>query len=393
MSTGISQGFGDVRARLHQGIPGDWVYADPDRRWSSGINSSPQAVQVTTVTVTDQGDDDDVIITINGIDVSINTGTGGTAATIGADLAEAINAEPLVRGQVRASFDTATLTLTGLTAGLEFTVSIASDPDSVLSSVTTTTAADTADAIPFGRVVVSQGSNTSESEKLVALADTTKFTAQVQTLSIAYVDTAVINISVWEIRGSERIRLAEVSEASAASQDATIDALVVLLNAALPAASVLAAANDASATAIVFTAEIPGLEFEVTWLAGHEGASLPAITIANTTGPSRSTSLHRAFAGISLYSPADECGTVGGETGQYAGNAGVKFGQRGCLWITNAETPAEADTVYVELAAGSTAGRLYAASSATRVALSKAVAVWERDGLVTADSLAAVRLK
>jgi hypothetical protein len=390
----ISQGFGDVRSRARQGVVGDWVYSDPTRRSGFGLNQSGQAAQVTTVTLTDQGDDDDVIITINGIDVSINSGTGQTLAQVGADLAEAINAEPLVRGQVSASFVTATLTLTGLTPGLAFTVSIASDPDSWLSSVTTTTSAAEADAVPFGRVVINDGVNSGETERLVALADTGEFTAQVITATPSgYVADAEIRVAVYEVRGSERILLADVSETSATDLDTTLDAIVVSLNAQLPANSVLAASTPATATALTFTAEIAGLEIDIDVGADDDGASVPTWAVAYTTGPSVATSLHRAFEGVSLYSASDEAAAVEGEEGEYAANAGVHYAKRGVVWVESDETVTAGGTVYVELTAGATAGRLYAAASSTRVALSKAVARWERDGLTATDSLAAVRLE
>jgi len=381
----------DVRARSRQGKPGQWVERGMTEEYFTGLNQSPQAVQVTTVTVTDQGDDDDVIITINGVDVTINTGTGLALAAIGAALAEAINAEPLVRGQVRATFDTATLTLTGLTPGLAFTVSIASDPDSVLSSVTTTTAAGSAAVIPFGRCVIRTGTNTGESEPLVALAASALLTAQVITTPIAFVDAAVITIRVYEIRGAEKILLAEVSEASATSQDVTVDALVALLNAALPAASVLAAADNASATAIVYTAEVAGLEFDVETFAGHEGATLPAVSKAYTTGPSASTSIHRALAGISLYSHVDPA-PVGSDVGEYAGNAGVLVASKGKVWVESDEAVSAGGTCYIELGVTADNGQLFAADSATRLALARDRVRWERDGVATADSIAAVRI-
>lgn len=386
----ISQGVSDVRSRSRQGKPGQWVERGFTEEYFTGLNQSPQAVQVSTVTLTDQGDDDDVIITINGIDVTINTGTGLSLAQIGAALAAAINAEPLVRGQVAASFDTATLTLTGVVPGLAFTLSIASDPDTVLSADTAVTAADAADPIPFGRAVMMTGFNTGESEKLVALAASTVFTAQVATATIAYVEDAVIRIKVYEVSGSERTIIADVSEASAVNRDTTVDALVVLLNADLPTNSVLAAADNATATGIVFTAEVLGLEFEVEVFAGHEGATLPATSVAATTGPSFATSIGRSICGVSLYSHTDPASSTG--EGEYAGNAGVLVASKGKVWVECDETVVHGGTVFVEMGVSADNGKLYAAASSTRVALSRRVAVWERDGLAAGDSIAAVRL-
>lgn len=395
----FSQGFSDARTRARQGIVGDWVYADGARREGDGLNAYPQAAQVTTVTVTDQGDNDDVTITINGVNVVINTGTGGDAASIGALLAAAINAEPLVRGQVKASFATATLTLTGLTPGLAFTVSIAGDASTVLSAVTAVTAAASASVIPFGRALVFNGYNAGgdsigETERLLTLPLAAFFSAQVATLAFGAFVTAQVNtIYVYEVRGNERILIASVSEAAATDRDTTIDALVALLNTALPANTVLAAADAGTATAIVFTAKVPGYEFAIEALAGHEGATLQSLTLTDTTGPSKATSLVRAWLGSSLYSPCDIVPNFTDTDGSYPANATVNYAVRGVVWVASAESPAMGDTVYVETVAGATCGRFYAAASSTRVALPRRIARWERDGLVSSDSIAALRLE
>ncbi|HEX5038507.1 MAG TPA: hypothetical protein VFW95_00045 [Candidatus Limnocylindria bacterium] len=386
MTGTIAQGFGDARSRARQGIVGDWVYSDHTRRSASGINAHPQAAQVTTVTMTDQGDDDDVVITINGVDVEYNTGTGKALAAIGAEFAAAINAEPLVRGQVAATFDTATLTLTGTVPGLAFTVSIASDPDSVLSDVTAVTAADEADPVPFGRTVVHQGFNASEGERLVATPYAALFTPQVITATVVTGVATTRAIRVYEIRGDEKVLLANTVFAGSATEATEAAAIATAINLALPAATVIA---DDDSTAVTFTAEVAGLEFQVE----IEQVTAGDITFANTTGPSAATSLWRAFQGISLYSPSVETTTVGGTTAQYRANEGVHYATRGVVWVESSETPAAGGTVYVETTAGANQGRLYAASSATRIALPKSRARWERDGLVAADGIAAVRLE
>lgn len=389
----ISQGFGssDTRSRARQGIPGAWVYADRNRASACGINSSPQTAQVGTIVVDTATASATYTWTINGVEMTYVADSSVDTTEVAAGIAAVINAEPLVRGQVRASAVTATVTLTATTAGSvgSFT---ASDSDAKLTTTEETTADDDADDVAFGRAIMSQGYASSESERLVCVPTTAKFSAQVYTLSIAFVDTTKIGVTVWEIRGSERIRLASVTETSATNRDTTIDALIVSLNAELPANTVLAAADNATATAIVFTAEIAGLEFEVTWHIGDEGASLPAISGTNTTGPNEATSLHRAWAGISLYSPSSEAAAVGDTTGVWGANEGVEYAKRGVVWVDSTQSPTEGDVVYVELTAGATAGRFYTDASSTRVALSRQVARWERDGLTASDSIAAVRL-
>jgi|GEM_PF-3904920 len=392
----IAQGWADARSRARQGIVGDAVYSDGTRREGNGINSVPQAAKTVTVTVTDQGDDDAVILTLDGVPVLYNTGTGQTLAQIGAGIAAAVNANPLSAANWTATFLTATLTLTSRQPGVDGTVSIAADPASVLSAVTTTVAAAAAAEVQFGRAIITTGYNPGgrgslgETERLVGVASTARFTAQVQTLAPTFVTAAILTATVIEIRGGERHQIASVSETSVTTLAVTLAALLASLNAALPANTVNVTGGVAD---LVFTAEIAGLEFTVDMGASDTGATIPAIVKTDTTGPSAATSLHRAWCGISKYSPIDGAITLTGNAGVYAPNRGVVYILRGVVWVASEEAPVQNGTVHVELAPGVNAGRFFATGSSTRVALSRAIARWERDGLVASDSLAAVRLE
>lgn len=391
----ISQGFGDVPSRSRQGMVGDWAMVSHLNRYNTGLNAAPQRVKIMTVTVADPGDSQVITITINGGLVTYNTGTGKDLATIGAELAALINQEPLARGVANASFNTATLTLTGQWPGQDFTVVLG---PTALSSLTTTQSPLTANPIPFGRAVIQRSFNSNmggqESERLVALADTSLFTAQVVKLAPTYVSGAKIRVRVYEVWGAERelIPQADVTETSATDLATTLTALAASLNAKLPANSVNVTVTDTNTT-LSFTAERLGMEIDVEAGVGDEGASLPADAVTYPVGPDTTTSLHRAWAGIALYSPAEEQPVGGADEGQYAGNAGIKYGQQGPIWVKSDDTIVwNEPSVYVELAPGATAGRFYNTSSATRVRLGKNRARWDRDGITASDSLAAVRL-
>lgn len=385
----FSQGMGDVRSRLRQGIVGAWALLSHLNRYDSGLNSDPQGVAVKTLTVDTATNDHEYLVTVQGQVISY-TADGATSKTEVRDgLTAAINANAIARGSVVADADTAdVVTLTGLYPGADFSVV---DVDALLT-LATDTAAATADPIPFGRAVISDGLVSNESTRLVKIAKSTSFTAQVQTVEVAYIASAVINVRVYEVRGDDRVLLAEAEHASATDQDTTLDTLIADLNARLPANTVLVAADDDPATALVFTAEIAGLEFvsEVNDIGG--GATAAAITSTNTTGPSPSTSLHRALKGISMYSH-DPAATIGGSEGEYAANAGVRYAETGPLWVDDPGSVVAGTTVYIELdGSGTEAGRPYNTSSSTRVALSRQVARWERPGHTAADGLAVLRL-
>ncbi len=374
----FSQGFGDVRATARQGQVGDWAKVSHLNAFQTGINSVPQAAQVTTSTVTDPGDNVDITITINGVDVTYNTGTGGDADSIGAGLATAINAEPLVRGAVTATFDAGTdvLTLTGNLPGDTFTVTEASGALSAPS----TTAAVVAEDIPFARVVVRTGQSPTGPEDLVGLAKLPRFTAQVATIAgyAAAAPDSGTRIIVTEVRGSERILLADVG---VGGLNLTTD--VATLQTALGARPVTVTESGAD---MVFTADVAGLEFEV------EVAATAPVDVVATTGPSEATSLHRALIGISMYSPNDEAATIGGEEGRYVANRGVRVAVRGEVWVDSTQSPDPSDAVYVELADGSDSGKLFNTTSATRLALGRNIAQWRRVATPSTDAAAAVHL-
>lgn len=386
----VSQGFGAVRSSMPWWILGALIERSSNDEIRTALNQHPQAAEVWTADITDPGDDIEMSIVVNGVTVTYDTGTGGDADSIGAGLAAAINAEPLVRGQVTASFDAGTdvLTLTGNTAGQAFT---ASEDSSGIASLAQSVAADSADPIEFGRAVIRTGFQ--KTDELVVLAASARFDAQVITITPSgYVAGAILTARVYEVRGAERVLLAEVSETSATDLDTTLDALAAGLNAALPAASVVVAATPATATALTFTAEVGGLEIEAELASDDSGASIPTSAKAYTTGPSEATSFHRAFRGVVMRDHATEATTIGGTETQVPANGALSYVRKGPIAVASAEAITAGADVFVELGVTADLGKFFAAGSATRVAVSRARAVWERDADTNTGSLAALRL-
>jgi hypothetical protein len=370
----------EVTGREPQGAVGDWAAHGDFNRWMTGWNAYPQAKQVTTVTVTDQGDGDDVILTIDGVDIEFATGTGLDLAAIGAGIVAAINNEPVVRSKVVPSFSGSTLTLTGVWPGESFTVSIASDPDSVLSAVTAVVAPDEADPIPVGRALVSQGFPDGEPEERVALPVAALFDAQVITATVVNGVATARNVRVW----MDGVLVVDTVYTGNATEATEAAAIATAVNAAAPANTVLA---DDTGADVAFTAEVPGTELTV----AIEQATAGDITFAETTGPSVGTSLVRAFRGIALR-PQDEDEVDANDDPVWAANAGVRIAQYGDVFVESSQTPATGGTVYVETASGANTGKLYTTSSATRVALPRSLAQWVRDGRSDSPTLAVVRL-
>ncbi|MEN0065944.1 MAG: hypothetical protein AAGA48_27635 [Myxococcota bacterium] len=376
----FSQGFNNVLPRAREGFIGEWMQDSVLKEYGTLLNDAPQRVQVSTVTVdSDPGDNVDGTVTVNGITVSFNTGTGNAEAGIATAIANALNAEPLVRGQVLASAAAAVVTLTALLPGIPFTLV---EAEAYLTA-TTPTISQTADAVPFGRAVVSQGYATGEGEGLGTLASTSAFAQQVQTLTVTESANAPGTAAVYRILGpGERELITRVDFAPSAVEATYAGNARTALNAALPANTVDITGTGAT---LIATAEVAGLEFDVELLA--------VATVVATTGPNRDTSLARAFGGVSLRSGAVEAPFKGALEGEYAPNQSFLHARRGSVWVESSDGVAQGQDVYVDLTPGATAGRLYNAAGTGRLKLSRNLAEWVRPSRVAANEIAAVDIK
>jgi hypothetical protein len=377
------------RVRSPIGLPGDWgAHGDFDK-WVTLWNASPQAKKVVTTTITDPGDGVNITITVENVAVTVSS-TGLDATGIAAALALAINMEPRIRANVIASSAVAVLTLTGLNEGYDFQVS---EADANLSTPTVVTAAASSAAVPCGRAMISRDRNgTWTSERLGALAASALLTAQVITISVAYQASEVLEANVYAVRGGEKELIATARVVSATSQDATLDALATALTTALTGLPVTVASAPASATGLVFTASLPGFEFDADVLPLGGAGTQPAITKAYTTGPNPATSIHRALAGVSLRPQDEMAASVLATDVEWPGGRGVRAGIQGEVIVACAEAVIEGSPVFVELGVTADNGKFFLASSATRVQLPRALAFWTRRGYPAGDGVGAIRI-
>jgi hypothetical protein len=369
---------GDVRSQRLPGIVGMLVMASMLNELDTVINKSPQAKQVGEIVVDTAANDTDYTVTINGVDITITSDADGTKPEIAAALAAAINAEPLVRGQVEAESDGVdTVTLTGTFPGLAFT---ASDADANLTTTEEVTAAADAEAIPFGRLVCSTG-YTDEGNKHGFLAKSSLLTAQVDSMVVTYAAGEIYSVGI-DIDGETYW----VHVAADTDTDTTGAAIVAAINAIMPANTVLAAYTAGSDT-ITLTAEVAGKAFETK--RGLKSGTIARLTLVHTTS-GVATDVTKAAAGVSLHTYDEEI--PAGETeASYPANAGLKVCRKGLIWVENSESPSVGDPVYVELAAGANSGKFYKTSSATRVLLPNAR--WERAAGLSTDNLAQLKFE
>lgn len=368
----ISQGAQDVALRHTQGAVGKPVhgYFDLQTRSKTLTNKAPQAEQVSTVVVDTATNDAVYTVTVNGIAATITADGSATKPEISAALKVALDADPLIRGQVSTVDDGVdTLTLTGL-VGIVFTLTA-----SALMTAAAVTAAATADAVPFGRLVVATGFQTDEANELGTLAKSTLFTAQVDSWLLVYDALVTIRCSITIEGETYTAAIVQAGASNIATEGALLrDAI----NAAMPANTVVATFATATLT---LTAELAGLEFSSSIsFEPPVGATVDTGAATKTSNAGIATSVNQAAArgGVSLWTSDEEVTTIGGTTAQYPANAGVSVFQKGAVWVESSETPSLGDPVYVELdGSGSDAGKFFTATSATRALLIGWG--WERD--------------
>lgn len=366
-SNAFHQRAGDVRTERIIGFIGQ-AMIDHNTRLLTLTNSNPQAAQVTTMAVSSYSDGADYVFTVTsgGSTKTITyTATTADADTTGvaASIVTAFNATEEVRGLIAATSSTATITFTGQTPGISFTIS---ESDAKLGTPSTTTAAASADAVSFGRAMISTGF--SGASRIGHVPTTSSFTAQVITITITTGAGATFTPQI-KINGQTYTGDAVAHDTDAAT---TATAIATEINALMPTETVIATTSTGD---VILTAEVEGAEFEADIIAA--GAAVTATKVL-TTGPSRSTSLVRALAGVSVRDESIENVTRGGDDPAYPANYGVLTLAAGRIVVSNADGVSLGDAVYVSLASA-TKGQFYNAAGTDRVYLPPAVAEWDRD--------------
>jgi len=339
------------------------------------MNQDPQAQEVRTITVTGATNDKTYSIVVDGRTVSYLSDATATIAEIADGLAAACIVDPIANATAAAVSDGATIvTLTARQRGVAFTLT---EADAQLTAALVTAAAS-ADAVPMGRVMISQATDThdpNEPAEIGIFLKSTAFTAQVMTFTPTYVADAEVTVTVVD-QHTGRV-IASFTEVSDTALATLLTNLATGLNDQLPANSVIA--SGASTTTLTLTSELAGLEFDAYMSVGDQGASVPTFTTAYTTGPSPSTSLIMAVAGISLFTSAIEAATIAGADAQYAANQGVTVISSGRVFVENSQTIVKGTAVFVETDATSDdRGKCFNTNSATRLALPLRMAKWIR---------------
>ena len=206
-----------------------------------------------------------------------------TTTTIATAIANATNAKVGVSNLVFASSSSATVTFTGRQKGADATF-VVSESDSKLGTPSNTTTAGDATAIPFGVMVERSSATKAVGTAAIGSAiGSGTYTAQIAIADIAgdHTVTTGDTISVYISGDFDGLgsKTYTANVVYATSEAATVTALKNVINAALPAQSVLA--SDSSGV-LTLTAEVAGLGFTVSGVVTESGT--PAAIAFDDTG-------------------------------------------------------------------------------------------------------------
>jgi len=272
----------------------------------TAVNLTPEAKQITTVTV-GTGGAQTMTLLINGFPITA-VGTGGdTTAQNATKLADAINANTYVSGVVVAEASAATVIVTSRFGGRAFTlVETAGD----LTPVATQANAEAA-PIPYGRLVVRTGNaSNEESTVLCGLAAASLLTAQEDNLALTY-DAAVgakVSIKYYDPAIGEYVTRA-FEHTQATDADTSVVALHDQINAVMPANTILA--SHGTADTLTLTSEVAGVPFEVEY--GFGTGRDTGAWVHTTNSTLDATNVNRLLLGLNEWTATNENVDVAGE--------------------------------------------------------------------------------
>ena len=351
-------------------------------------NQSPQASQVTTVAIpASPTNDADYSVTVNGATATYTSDGSATQDEVGNGLVAAIQAKGGVRGIVSPSYTGGVLTLTVIFPGVSPVITTAGGSGGgAIGAATTATAAASADRIPFGRALVSDGYVTDEGTPKSFLPLTSRLTAQAMTFTITYAAGEVYQLDIT-VRGETH----KIQVVGNTDDDTTAADLNTAINAKMPSYTVIA---TVSTNVVTLTAEVPGQGFEVAY--GVQSGTVARMVKADTANGVL-TDITRCLIGISARREDVENETIDGDDPSYKANENVETLQKGRITVQRdtTETIAPGDDIYIETATAATAGRFYkTGASATRIWLPRSFVSWERgERTGEAEGIQRLRLK
>lgn len=369
-----------VQTQRPQAHIGELVTSSRHQRCTTLINKAPQAVQIDDVIIDTAADDTLYGYDVDGFTIRASSAVGATKQSIAEALIAAHNANMLVRGRVKASLQ-----------GIDRVRLIATHPDvpfalveddARLSTASIQSQAD-AEAIPFGRVLISMGymdepgMSSSGFNELCALPKSTRLARRTVVLTPTPENNAVFHLSL-ECEG-KHYDCSYAADADATAKE-IVEGWAAKVSEAMPANTIDVVEDDATLT---LTAAVPGKHFEFTVWA--EGTGAAAIAVTSDSDPLEAD-IHRVIAGISVRRYDEAAREVGSSLAEYMPEEGVEALEDGVIWMASTEAPTRSEQVWLETDPGQDVGAVFTTSSPTRLRLT--CASWQRSARQGLDAAA-----
>lgn len=323
------------------------------------LNNSASTAQVSTITIDSASNSTTYTQYINGVTVTYTTDSSTSTTEAATALALAITNEPLLNGDMTATSAAAVVTLTARNAGTAFTITAAAH-----FTAADTTANAAASSVPFGVLVVRDGTDSKLARKVVAAA----LAFQVDVLTPTAVNDVDSSVSV-KLANGQTYAFHYTADGSATVQEA-VEAIAAGLNNILPASTVAATEDNST---LILTSEVAGVCFE----SGFTSVTTQVWALTSSTRLSNfATDINKAAVGVTLESLAYErtsTGTIG-----YPANSAMSVMRKGQVWVqTQVSTVDPTDPVYVGTTASTTQGLWTNTPTAGYVLLDPAKFSWD----------------
>lgn len=336
-----------IRSEYLIGLAGDPAHSGGPAFDATYTNDNPRAKQVDTVTIDTASNAEAYSIFIDGVELTYTSDASATTAEIAQGLADLVNASRLINGRVLATISDPDLILTARVAGRGFTTT--EGDNAAKMTLVNTTANAVADTVAFGLALLANGLSATNN-KLAKLAKAGNLTAQVDNLLLVYDATvlAKVDIRYYDPTVGDFVTRS-FEHAMATDADTSVIAMVALINAQMPANTVLA--SHPTGDTLTLTSEVAGQPFEVSY---GFGTGADTGTWTHTTNRSEATDVNAGFVGVSMRDRTQEV-EDGATDAVYKAGSAMQVREQGAMHVAiEAALSTGNENVYVRLVASGT---------------------------------------
>ena len=339
------------RSNSVAGIPG--MAFDSSGDSITAINRDPQATQISTNVIDTATDNENYsLLFFDGSREIIVDSGGSTSETIISTLfRDAINADEVLNGTMVAELSGADLVLTARNEGVGFDVQEGQNAGKM--TLTATAANGVAADVAFGRAVIGDGV-APDGERQAKLAAAAALTAQADSLLLVFDDAvgAKVGVKVYD-PATGLTNTYSVEHLQTSNADDSVIALAALLNAVLPANTVLV--THPVGDTLLLTSETAGVEFQLEF---GFGTARDSGAWTHTSNRGANTSINAAMLGISrvVHTKEKPSPTTPGQNltqdAFYPANSNMNVNRVGRTWVQPETAPATLNEgVFVRLVA------------------------------------------